>query len=57
MRLLGFAVLLLAWAVLIIGGLMAVVEWRRDRLRAKWLEEARYIPLLEVQETFRNARR
>jgi len=56
MRLLGFGVLLLAWSVLIIGGCMAVVEWRRDWLRAKWLRETRFIPLLEMQETFWKAK-
>ncbi len=56
MRLLGFAVLLLAWVVLIVGGIMAVVEWRRDWLRAQWLKETRFIPLLNVQDTFWKAK-
>ncbi len=57
MRLLGFAVLLLAWSVLIVGGIMALVKWQLDRLKAKWLEETRFIPLLDIQDTFWKARR
>lgn len=57
MRLLGFAVLLLAWVVIVIGGLSAVIDFRLDRLRKKWLEETRFIPVMGIMGTFRKARR
>lgn len=57
MRLLGFAVLLLAWAVILIGGCLAFVEWRRDSLLKQWWSETRFIPVLEFHGTFRKARR
>lgn len=55
MRLLGFGVMLIAWAVIIIGGISAGIDFRRDYLRKKWLQETRFIPLLGIQETFRKA--
>lgn len=57
MRLLGFGVLLLAWSVIIIGGISAGIDFRRDYLRKKWLEETRFIPTLDLMGTFRKARR
>lgn len=56
MRLLGFGVLLLAWSVIIIGGISAMIDCRRDYLRNKWLEETRFIPLMGIMGTFRKAR-
>lgn len=57
MRLLGFAVILLAWVVLVVGGISVVLDFRLDRLRKKWLEETRFIPVMGLMGTFRKARR
>lgn len=57
MRLLGFAVLLLAWVVIVVGGISAGLDFRRDYLRKKWLTETRFIPLTGIMGTFRKARR
>lgn len=56
MRLLGFAVILLAWVVIVIGGISAGIDFRRDYLRKKWLEETRFIPTMGLMGTFRKAR-
>jgi len=54
-RLLGFGVLLIAWTVIIVGGISAGIDVFRDYYRKKWLEETRFIPLLGIQGTFRKA--
>ncbi len=45
MTLLGMALTLLMITVLVIGCLLTLVDYRRDRLVAEWESETRYLPL------------
>lgn len=57
MKLLGFALLVLMWTVLVIGTLNWLFDWMRDRRLAAYETGVKFVPTLLVQETLRKARR
>lgn len=57
MQLVGFAVLLLAWVVMIVGAVNMIVEALRDRRLAAYVLGVRYLPSLMAMGTFRQIRR
>lgn len=57
MRLVGFAIVVLMWTVLVIATVNLIFDWVRDRRLSKYEQSEKRVNILLVQETLRKARR